>query len=368
MTDDILDIAKWKNNYPFLKNVSDIYDKYNSNEYDNEYKNTYDGLCYTIIDKVVYGDAKKHKDICMKLMRNLKYFSLNSKDYKISNERCNILFHWLYGFLKEDKITYDIIDKCFENYDDYSSIKKNTKMKCLYFKDDKFIEPTKITLLDIFNDNIDIIKDTLKDVNVSISNLARKYVCECVKIYKYMNDKYCDNGEGKNKNYKSTCLKLNQFKSIYNIFHSNLGELNTSVASVDDLDNEFSVKCPSAQPNMALTPEKAKNREATLGMGTIPAAGDYDAPLVEELRAPPEIVDSSMKKNITTTIGTLAGASSVLALLYRFTPAGRFVNPRLRRMGGRTNNNFYSDRESELLFDEFAQGNINTYNIGYDAA
>ncbi|SCO73013.1 Plasmodium vivax Vir protein, putative [Plasmodium vivax] len=117
---------------------------------------------------------------------------------------------------------------------------------------------------------------------------------------------------------------------------------------------------------MVLNLHDASNLQPSLGKGLNTDAEGPSSSLIEFTT--PETVDNSMKNNITTTIGTVAGASSVLAFMYKFTPTGRLLNARLRRSGGRINNNLYANEESELLFDGFANTDINSYNIGYEAA
>ncbi|VUZ99407.1 PIR protein [Plasmodium vivax] len=352
--------------YPFLNEVSEVYDELNNDEYVDKSRNSYDSLCYSIIN-TVNGKVEKHKDICMKLMRNLGHLSVNPNEYKLSTYRCNILFHWLYTFLDNDKITYDIIDKCFEDYDEYSSIKKNTTMKCLYFKNEKLNEPTKITLLDIFDNNMTIIMETLMNKEFSISMRGRKYVCECVKIYKDMNETYCQNGEGKEEMYNSTCLKLKNFRQSYEHFYNVQGSLFYKIPSLDNVDSEcLDILSSSEQKGLLALPE--------VGNGIHPNGElltednpDPDDTSTERLNGPLIKGDSSMKKTITTTIGTFAGASSLLAFLYKFTPAGRLVNPKLRTTTGIINNNFYGEETNGMLFDGNEHSQFNSYNIGYEA-
>ncbi|KMZ77031.1 hypothetical protein PVIIG_05228 [Plasmodium vivax India VII] len=316
MSYDILDLKKWENEYPFLNGVSELYDEFNNDEYVETSEHLYDTLCFTIIN-YAKGNVEQNKYICKKLMRNLKYFSLSSVYYEVSNDYCNILFHWLYNSLEEGKITYPIIDECFDTYNSHSLMKGNTVKKCHYHKNSKFHEPTKITLLDIFNDKTQIIKDTLKDVNVLNSNRGRKYVCECVKIYKYMKEKYCDKGKSNEEDYKSTCIKLDNFRQSYDIFYnSQVGSI-FEIPSLYDKDKEFLAKCPPDVQDKLLRLDEVDTQDASLGERP-PEPDEYpDGPLSGELRKPLGSGDNSMKKSITTTIGTVAGASSLLALLYK---------------------------------------------------
>ncbi|KMZ96124.1 hypothetical protein PVNG_06267 [Plasmodium vivax North Korean] len=269
------------------------------------------------MNNVVYGDAELHKDTCMKLMRNLAHRSVIRQEYEIPRYHCNILFHWLYNSYNEGKITYNIIDKCFEMYDDYSKIKENADMKCHYHKDHIFYEPTKITLLDIFNDNTDTIKGILKGVNLPMGSLGKKYICESIKIYKYMNDKYCDNGKGKNKYYESTCLKLNNFRQIYEyIYNDQVGSI-FKIPSLDNIDSECSDKPPSRGEKVSLALRPGVQGIPQYGEDLGEGDTDTDDPSTGRLHGPLVNEDNSMKKSITTTIGTVAGASSLLALLYK---------------------------------------------------
>ncbi|KMZ99319.1 hypothetical protein PVNG_02202 [Plasmodium vivax North Korean] len=315
MTDDILDIAKWKIEYPFLSNVSEVYDKFNNNDYGDTGRNLYDGLCDSII-KNANENVEKYKDNCMKLMRNLEYFSTVQKFYQLTPERCNMLYNWIYNLIDENKITEYIVNKCFKEYTDYmDTIGHVPNCSKLSYEND-FEEPKKMTLLHIFEYNMKVMIDFLKDQSDTDKIPLRKFICECVNIYKHMNDTYCPKQES-NKKYKTTCLKLNLFKDSYKIFRNNISALNYYIPSLDNIDNEFSVKCPPEGPNQVINSERATFPDDTSRMGISRDAGDYNAALAEDFRTPHETDDSSMKKNITTTVGTVAGASSVLALLYK---------------------------------------------------
>ncbi|KMZ89762.1 hypothetical protein PVMG_04592 [Plasmodium vivax Mauritania I] len=315
MTDHILDITKWKKEYPFLNEVSYVYDKFNSNEYADLNEGLYDSLCHTII-RSVNENVVKYKDVCKKLMRNLEYFTLNLIYYEISSDRCNILFHWLYNLLDKGNFTYDIIDKCFETYDDHILKKGNTNMKCFYYKDNKLYEPTKITLLDIFDNNMNNIEKLLKTEREEIKFLCRKFVCECLKIYKYMNETYCLKSSEKSPKHTDTCLKLSLFSSSYNIFNSKLVGIDPKIPSLDNIYSECLDERPLSQQEDPLGLRGKGYRSRPSGDVLTEGSTDTDRDLAVSLPQPLENGDSSMK-SITTTIGTVAGASSLLALLYK---------------------------------------------------
>ncbi|KMZ77083.1 hypothetical protein PVIIG_05517 [Plasmodium vivax India VII] len=294
-----------------MKNVWTTYNDFDNDVDVNDY-NSYNSLCYYIL-KDNNEELIKYSNFCMKILRNLGYLSVVPKIFAPTSERCNMLYNWIYNSIDENKTTKYIVDKCFKMYTDDMEAKGLIPNCSKLSYENDFEEPKKMTLLQIFEYNMQIIIDILKDKSYPDNIPWRKFICECVKIYKYMNDTYCPKQE--NKKHESTCLKLSHFKIAYNMFRNNIGALNYYIPSLDNIDDEFKVNCPR-EPNQVLNSARVTYPDTTSRMGLSTAAGDYDAALAEDLRAPHEIVDSSMK-NITTTIGTLAGASSVLALLYR---------------------------------------------------
>ncbi|KMZ77334.1 hypothetical protein PVIIG_06026 [Plasmodium vivax India VII] len=336
-----------------------MYNKFNNNVYDGTTRNQYESLCHIII-KNVNEDVENYNDICMKLMRNLGHLSENPKDYVLSSDRCNILFHWLYTFLDKNKITYDIIDKSFETYDSVRLIKGNTNMMCHYHKNNKLFEPTKITLLDIFDNNMNNIQKLLETEREEIKILCRKFVCECLKIYKHMKVSYCLRSSKKSQKHTDTCLKLSLFNSAYNIFHSKFVGIDPKIPSLDNIDSICLDTILPDELKSQLTSDQDEGQVNASRMGMTSALVYPNGTLADSLPLTHETVDSPMKKTITTTIGTVAGASSLLAFLYKFTPAGRLVNPKLRRTTGIINNNFYGDDVNE-------HNGFNSYNIGYEA-
>ncbi|CAG9474554.1 unnamed protein product [Plasmodium vivax] len=365
MSKNITDIEYWKDDYPFLNEVWTTYNGFNKDVVDDEDKSKYSVLCKQIIEGSK-GDLSIHTQICMKLMRNLGYFSLDPEYYQLSRERCNILYNWIYNLINKKKITDKVIDKCFEMYDFEMKSKRNDK-KCYHYRDIKLYEPINITLLNIFNDKLSTIKTALVNEDTFISTKGRNFVCECVKIYKRLDEKYCHNGEGKRENYNSTCLKLKQFMGEYNFLRNILGDLNPYIPSLDKIDKELLAKCPETKNILQLdsgTPETSVSSSAN----SLPTATEGQSNLLEKgATLTSGNMESSMKKTITTTIGTFAGASSLLAFLYKFTPAGRLVNPKLRRTTGIINNNFYGEEANGMLFDGNEHNGFNSYNIGYEA-
>ncbi|CAI7724162.1 hypothetical protein PVPAM_000028900 [Plasmodium vivax] len=171
-----------------------------------------------------------------------------------------------------------------------------------------------------------------------------------------MNKNYCLNENPENEKHTSTCQKLKKFKIAYEIFHDKIGSLNAYIPSLENIESEYLTKC---------SPDKL-NPPLEMSVSTT-----YVVPnptLEDALPSPSEVADSSIKKNISTTIGTVAGASSILALLYKFSPARRWVDSEIGGSRRRISNNLYTDAANELMFEGLEHGNFNSYNIGYEAA
>ncbi|KMZ77338.1 hypothetical protein PVIIG_06030 [Plasmodium vivax India VII] len=315
MSDNILDIRKWNYNYPFKNDVYFRYRQFDRDVLDDVNRSNFYVLCDSII-KDSNGDVNIHTEACVRLLRNLGYFSVVPSIYELKTERCNILFNWIYKFINEEKITHNIINKIFELYE-HEMTRKNNYFRCHYERDIKINEPINITILDIFDNNTPMIIEALKNKSESIKAPSRMFVCECVKIYKKMNDAYCLNKKKEGEDYTKACSKLGHFKRMYDIFLYNLGNLSNSLPSLNYSDEEFSVKCPAEGQNIALKFVGAADQGDTSRM-EISQDGEFHGPKSpDDSPAHSETVDSPMKKTITTTIGTVAGASSLLAFLYK---------------------------------------------------
>ncbi|KMZ77094.1 hypothetical protein PVIIG_06091 [Plasmodium vivax India VII] len=335
MSKDITDIENWKDDYPFLEKVWETYKKFDNTTEDGN--NNYDVICGSYILNQINEEASRHKGFCIRLMKNLRYFSSEDDYYNLTQERCNILFNWMYKLMNEQNITSNIIYKLFERYNEDMQSQKNHNI-CHYFQYNKIHKPINITLLDIFNDNISNIETALKKKDSPSRNTGRNFVCECVKIYKDMNNLYCANGRGINDDYSSVCLKLTQFKSSYMSYLYYKDNLSSIIPSLDNINNDLFAKCPEYEKRLELGSDGRKTQERYSENGLNPATEGQ------------RIFSEAGR---TTNLGD-------------FTPAGRLVNPKLRTTG-MINNNFYGDDANGMLFDGNEHNGFNSYNIGYEA-
>ncbi|CAI7724292.1 Plasmodium vivax Vir protein, putative [Plasmodium vivax] len=196
-----------------------------------------------------------------------------------------------------------------------------------------------------------------------------------------MKPKYCPRSSENSEKSNKTCEMLNTFKSTYESYLSSTQHINYKIPSLDKDEVEYLTMCTQDNSRSTLTRE---------GYGTVPAAtslngvrdGDTDGMSSYEgamnytadgftptTEANVEIHGSPMSSTVSTAVGTVAGASSVLALLYKFSPARRWVHSGILGNSGRMNSNLYGNEPNELLFDGFQGENMSShnarYNIGY---
>ncbi|KMZ77030.1 hypothetical protein PVIIG_05227 [Plasmodium vivax India VII] len=316
MSKDITNISNWKDNYPFLKNVSEVYDKFNNNEYVDTSSNSYDALCHAIINNV-NGNVEKHKDICMKLMRNLGHYDAKTSFFNPSFYRCNILYNWIYNTIENSETTNKLIIKCF---DDYISTMRSTVQyyNCTYdLFNSTYLEPRKITILNIFDNNIpDIIVKLNGEYNLNDSP-SQNFVCECVNIYKEMYRNYCNDQSPRDTKHNKTCDRLNTFQKSYMEYIYNIVVKKDNIPSLEDVENEYMRKCQKNQPMPVLASSEDEGASESEQL-TKTVRGNLDASRLSE-SINDGVRDNSLSPTMSTALGTVAGASSLLALLYKVT-------------------------------------------------
>ncbi|KMZ83245.1 hypothetical protein PVBG_05215, partial [Plasmodium vivax Brazil I] len=204
--------------YPFLDSVWNTYMKFDKPVLNTDTNNTvYDNACHQIISHL-NGDVKNHKTYCVKLIRNLGHYYTDTNYFDPTYERCNILYNWLYHSSKSEKNIDNMIEKCFIDYNDQMEGKRKI-LKCSYdsYKN-MYLDKMKLNILNLFNYNTEILRKTLMDADDSNKTRYRNFVCECLKIYKPMKEKYCFRQEQRQKHEK-ICLELDQFNNAYKIFY-----------------------------------------------------------------------------------------------------------------------------------------------------
>ncbi|KMZ76839.1 hypothetical protein PVIIG_05411 [Plasmodium vivax India VII] len=267
-----------------------------------------------------------YKNFCLKLVRNLGRYSDDFKFLRFTSDYCSYLNTWVYYSKNKYNIPDHIIVKCYQDYNEIAS-KGSVKTICPYYPYDDIYEPINIILLNLFEFNFHVLISTLnKENNVFIPS-CQNFVCELVKIYNDMNSQFCGEKTGGDAKKIKTCDKLKNFYSTYMwFFYTNLS--NNNIPSLDKGVVEYLAMCPQDKLISKLTsdmqgklhvlkPLNGVRLEDTDETLSYVGPKNYAKDLASPTEADGENQVSSMARTVSTTVGTIAGASSVLALLYK---------------------------------------------------
>ncbi|SCO65464.1 VIR protein [Plasmodium vivax] len=307
--------------YPFLDNLLSAY-----KEFDKELENNDD--IYTFYNTKVTDvpDIKeKYKDIFLKLLRNLRIFAQNRYKGSQVPEYCTYFYHWLYLKTKEHNDANFFISIIFNDFlTKWGPITLDLCPYSSYNKQKDILESNDLVKLSYYKFNYEKIKDILKERKNSNYCLCQKYLDECVSTYRTMKASHCSNNQEENN--KELCSELTQFYVSYLHLTKDL-TIGEYIPDIYDGKRKLELlDCPSEE--------------------------------ISKLR--------SDVKTLPTAFGTIAGATSVLALLYKFTPAGTFLHARIRGGEGRINNSDYADDVKKSVFGGVGNSYDNSYNIGYE--
>ncbi|SCA81829.1 Plasmodium vivax Vir protein, putative [Plasmodium vivax] len=363
MAQILTDFDKLKTNYAFLQEHSTLYDKFDGDVESDPKDSTYDLLCSQHISSL-NENVIKHKNFCKKLMRNLGHFSHNPELHSFTSESCNILNYWVYNSKKKHDIPEKIINKVFG---EYSGMLKysNTIRGCSYHSYDTIYEDPMIAIvLNIFNTYIGDVRDALMNRDASTHMPALKFVCDCVKIYKNEKFKYCSNNNPKDPKHQKNCEEFNAFKFAYTSYLFGQSDLVKKIPSLDNIDKEYSSICGQFEETTVNV------KLPTLNVPVV-SSSDGDSVDTEHETSSPKPINVETRNNpisstVSTSLGAVAGASSVLALLYKFTPGGNWIRSGIGGNRRRINSNLYEDGPNELLFDGFEGRDMSSYNTRYN--
>ncbi|KMZ76830.1 hypothetical protein PVIIG_05402 [Plasmodium vivax India VII] len=167
-------------------------------------------------------DMMKHKNFCMKLLRNLGHYTSTPFYFNPTLDDCNVLNYWIYNSVKKDNVPDEIIDKCFEDYVTNMG-KFDKKPNCYYHSYyNMYKEPLKAIILHIFYSNMDIVKNIIDKENDSTDSSLQRYICECVNLYHEMNRNYCLPSSQKDEKSNNICSILNSLKNHMNFIFSTI--------------------------------------------------------------------------------------------------------------------------------------------------
>ncbi|KMZ76748.1 hypothetical protein PVIIG_05606 [Plasmodium vivax India VII] len=270
----------------------------------------------------------EHNNFCMKLVRNFGHFSNNHEFLYHKTERCYDLNNWIYYSMKKYKISKEIITGCFDDYKFYMNNIGKEPLCIDYEYDNIYDDQIRIIKLKIFQSYMEIVKNIIIG-NGPINNDLQNYVCECVKIYKELKNHYCPNGDTHHINGKDTCKMLNTLKNTYMSFIYNKSQKNYKIPSLNNVEIEYLAMCPQDNNRSELTSEShgISSESASLngvrdggtvgisshGRGINDEANLFTSSTYDNV----ENKGSPMSRTVSTAVGTVAGASSILALLYK---------------------------------------------------
>ncbi|KMZ83174.1 hypothetical protein PVBG_05779 [Plasmodium vivax Brazil I] len=302
--------------YDFLNDIWKKYDNFDKPVENDRHYNKYIPVCDLIVTKP-NENIDNHKNFCMKLVRNLGRYSPTFEFLNFTPEDCTDLNNWVYNSMKKYDIPDNISVKCFQDYIDFVS-KINVKTLCPYYPyDDMYEEPINIIILKIFESNMNIIQKIVDGTYDYINFPLITYICECIKIYKKMYRQYCRIVDADNAKRKGTCDMLYIFKMAYNSFLFGKIYKNYKIPSLDNDEEEYLSMCQPDAPKLALTKEMAEKIPALQDATQDGERKSDDIPPISTVAD--ENQGSSISRTLSTAVGTMAGASSIIALLYKVT-------------------------------------------------
>ncbi|KMZ83232.1 hypothetical protein PVBG_05202 [Plasmodium vivax Brazil I] len=247
----------------------------------------------------------------MKLVRNLGHYSEHYNFLTYTYNSCLNLNNWIYNSMKKHNIRENIINKCFKEYDDtVKGMRENPT--CFYYDYDKtYEEPMNIIMLNMFSSKIDVFKNILEGKIDLVHCSCQKFIKDVVSIYKYMKNTYCSNDRVMLNS--KTCQELTSFERSYQFLYNNA----VVKAKIPLLKYEKDVNLLGCESDISLQGRLSIETHKT-------QKHDKRTPAEEpgETSPPPQFDENNdssnpMSPTVSTALGTVAGASSILALLYK---------------------------------------------------
>ncbi|CAI7724161.1 PIR protein [Plasmodium vivax] len=347
--------------YPFLGDISFKYIKYDMAVDYNVNKNFFDQVCYMFL-KNMDKDMMRHKNFCMKLLRNLGHYTSTPFYFNPTLDDCNVLNYWIYNSVKKDNVPDEIVDKCFEDY--VTNMGKFGKKPNCYYNSyyNMYKEPLKAIILHIFYSNMDIVKNIIDKEDDSTDSSLQRYICECVNLYHEMNRNYCHESSQKDEKSSNICSILSSLKTPYELYLFNNKNKKYKIPSLDIDKKEYLDMCQSDESRSEINEEAVSTLQPTpvTIRGKLP---EFQSPSINENPGSP------ISSTVSTALGTVAGISSILALLYKFSPRRNWLRSGMRAGTGRISSNLYAEQPNEVFYDRF-EGEVMssynpTYNVGY---
>ncbi|SBT84784.1 PIR protein [Plasmodium ovale] len=249
------------------------------------------------------------------------------------NVPCTYLNMWLYYKEKIHKIPEELIKKIFRIADELIQ-HLEYHSECKYDESHKnHQEPYKIMLLNIFLDNIDAIEEIMQKDKDSKQVNCLNFVKKCLSIYNNIKTRYCL-GEEKDHTFKATCEEIKTFEKTYESTFSNESPLNEKMPSITHSDPIL--------PDRVTSEYQARVSMTDADDNTVIPGSDH----------------------ASTIGGTVAGMSSFLLLMYKFTPFGRWLRSRINGTG--MSNNLDEEEINHMYLNAYENDSMYSDDMGYN--
>ncbi|GAB69739.1 hypothetical protein PCYB_004880, partial [Plasmodium cynomolgi strain B] len=274
--------------YPFLNNFISAYREFDEQleEYDNP--SSFD------VTKLINIQEREqnYKDIFKKLIRNLQKFQSNRSKVSQEHEYCTYLYHWLYlNTKKYMNFNIDIRNFFYIFQDVGIPIKINICPYESYYRKTAILISNDLAKLSYFKYNYENIKNILNKEKNHNYCLCQNYFKECVNTYNYMYDSSCSSVLFDNLN-EELCSELREFKNKYSDLTSE-PTLAKKIPNIDIGESKLElINCQAEEISELISHTDASS----------------DAAASQHV---------SDVKTLPTALGTIAGATSILALLYK---------------------------------------------------
>ncbi|KMZ99280.1 hypothetical protein PVNG_02163 [Plasmodium vivax North Korean] len=313
MVEEIVDIVEWIKKYSFLDGVLNKYYEFDNPVENDKYYYRYTPVCDLIV-KEPHENIDKHKNFCMKLVRNLGHHSDTHDFLKYNSELCYDLNNWIYNSVMKHKIPKSIITGCFDEYN-FHMEKIGQPARCFDYSYDNIYEDIiNIIILKIFESNMWIVKNIISESD-TINYPLQSYVCECVKIYNEMRNRYCPNSDIHYENGERTCNLLKTLKQTYMSFIYNRPHKKYKIPSLDNVEADYVAKCVPQELKQIVNPTSSDNETLDSSLKSDDYGNPRKSPSQEAVNK--ENQKGTLSSTVSTAVGTVAGASSILALLYK---------------------------------------------------
>ncbi|SBS99089.1 PIR Superfamily Protein [Plasmodium ovale curtisi] len=334
MSQKIVEVEKWRRQYPFLNKIWDLYKEFD--EPANEYGHPdYDEICSHIIQGK-YEHLRKDKELCTKLLRNIWLISDYHDDNVIKPVFCNYLNMWLYYHLRIYNFPDELISKFFE-------IGKGLvedlpeSYNCVYDLpvDRNFEDPEKVMKLNNFVDNIDTIETCLLNKDDQNNCACLKYLYECGSIYNNLNKKYCNTYYDKTFVNKTLCKELETFRTTYDSDIAGNTYISKKLPPLSKIDNIYLAHCALEEKSWL--------------------SHDDD-----------NSVFNQVFRNIPSVVGGMMGTSVLSLIMYKFTPIGSLIRSRMGK--NKAMDDTLYEEMNEFVSSSYQYEDINSDGMDYSIA